>query len=187
MRQRSYARIFIPPCWRGVRGEKEPAGGCRDAGARATLGRRPVAAAKSVCTTAAVAMIMARTAEPLHSRTWRPTPSRSRSWHDTTFTVSSDGVPGEPRTYGSFSDVLAEITLARIAGGIHFRFACGARAANRRRRRHLHDVPRPPPSTRGSLGRTHSSVGRAHGVRFSRVRARARGGGRGRCGSESRA
>jgi membrane-associated phospholipid phosphatase len=46
--------------------------------------------------------------------------------NDTTFTVSSDGVPGEPRTYSSFSDVLAEIGLARIAGGIHFRFACDA-------------------------------------------------------------
>jgi hypothetical protein len=44
--------------------------------------------------------------------------------NDTTFTVSSDGVPGEPRTYLSFSDALAEVALARIAGGIHFRFAC---------------------------------------------------------------
>jgi membrane-associated phospholipid phosphatase len=44
----------------------------------------------------------------------------------TTFSVSSDGVPGEPRTYSSFSGALAEIALARIAGGIHFRFACDA-------------------------------------------------------------
>jgi hypothetical protein len=45
---------------------------------------------------------------------------------DTTVTVSSDAVPGEPRTYSSFSAALAEIALARIAGGIHFRFACDA-------------------------------------------------------------
>ena len=44
--------------------------------------------------------------------------------NDTTFTVSSDGVPGEPRTYSSFSGALDEVGLARIAGGIHFRFAC---------------------------------------------------------------
>jgi membrane-associated phospholipid phosphatase len=46
--------------------------------------------------------------------------------NDTTFTVSSDGAPGLPRTYSSFSAVLDEIALARIAGGIHFRFACDA-------------------------------------------------------------
>jgi hypothetical protein len=46
--------------------------------------------------------------------------------NDTTFTVSSDGASGAPRTYSSFSDVLDEIGLARIAGGIHFRFACDA-------------------------------------------------------------
>jgi membrane-associated phospholipid phosphatase len=44
----------------------------------------------------------------------------------TTFSVSSDGVPDEPRTYSSFSDVVDEVALARIAGGIHFRFACDA-------------------------------------------------------------
>jgi hypothetical protein len=47
----------------------------------------------------------------------------------TTFTVTSDGVPpalSTARTYASFSDALAEVGLARIAGGIHFRFACDA-------------------------------------------------------------
>jgi membrane-associated phospholipid phosphatase len=44
---------------------------------------------------------------------------------DTTFTVSSDAViSGGTRTYSSFSDAIAEIALARIAGGIHFRYAC---------------------------------------------------------------
>jgi hypothetical protein len=46
--------------------------------------------------------------------------------NDTTFTVSSDGAPGMPRTYSSFSDAIDEVALARIAGGIHFRFACDA-------------------------------------------------------------
>jgi hypothetical protein len=46
--------------------------------------------------------------------------------NDTTFTVTSDAVPGEPRTYSSFSEALDEVGFARIAGGIHFRFACEA-------------------------------------------------------------
>jgi membrane-associated phospholipid phosphatase len=45
----------------------------------------------------------------------------------TTFTVTSDGLPpasSTARTYSSFSDALAEVALARVAAGIHFRFSC---------------------------------------------------------------
>jgi hypothetical protein len=45
------------------------------------------------------------------------------------FSVSSDGVPGAAsttRSYTSFSDAISEVGLARIAAGIHFRFACDA-------------------------------------------------------------
>jgi PAP2 superfamily len=47
--------------------------------------------------------------------------------NDTNFSVTSDGIPGVPitvRSYSSFSDAVAEVTVARIAAGIHFRFAC---------------------------------------------------------------
>jgi PAP2 superfamily len=45
--------------------------------------------------------------------------------NDTTFTVSSDAlVSGGTRTYSSFSEAIDEIALARVAAGIHFRFAC---------------------------------------------------------------
>jgi membrane-associated phospholipid phosphatase len=44
---------------------------------------------------------------------------------NTTFTVSSDAlISGGTRTYSSFSGAIDEIALARVAGGIHFRFAC---------------------------------------------------------------
>jgi PAP2 superfamily len=47
--------------------------------------------------------------------------------NDTTFTVSSDAlVSGGTRTYSSFSEAIDEIALARVAAGIHFRFACEA-------------------------------------------------------------
>jgi hypothetical protein len=49
--------------------------------------------------------------------------------NDTTFTITSDGLPpapSTPRTYGSFSEAIAEVALARIAAGIHFRYACDA-------------------------------------------------------------
>jgi hypothetical protein len=49
--------------------------------------------------------------------------------NDTTFTMTSDGLPpaaSTARTYASFSDAIAEVALARIAAGIHFRFACDA-------------------------------------------------------------
>jgi hypothetical protein len=44
----------------------------------------------------------------------------------TAFTLTSDGLPapGNARTYPSFSDAIAEVGLARIAAGIHFRFSC---------------------------------------------------------------
>jgi PAP2 superfamily len=51
--------------------------------------------------------------------------------NDTTLTITSDGFPPTPfvaRTYSSFSEAIAEVALARIAGGIHFRFACDAAA-----------------------------------------------------------
>lgn len=47
--------------------------------------------------------------------------------NDTAFTMTSDGLPPNPsstRTYASFSDAIAEVALARIAAGIHFRYAC---------------------------------------------------------------
>jgi hypothetical protein len=47
--------------------------------------------------------------------------------NDTTFTVTSDGLPpaaSTARTYTSFSDAIAQVALARIAAGIHFRFSC---------------------------------------------------------------
>jgi membrane-associated phospholipid phosphatase len=46
---------------------------------------------------------------------------------NTSFDVSSDGVPGVPstvRSFSSFSDALDEIAIARIVAGFHFRFAC---------------------------------------------------------------
>jgi hypothetical protein len=49
--------------------------------------------------------------------------------NDTAVTLTSDGFPPTPfvaRSYSSFSDAIADVTLARIAGGIHFRFACDA-------------------------------------------------------------
>jgi PAP2 superfamily len=45
--------------------------------------------------------------------------------NETTFTVSSDAlISGGTRTYSSFSEAIDEIALARVAGGMHFRFAC---------------------------------------------------------------
>jgi PAP2 superfamily len=45
--------------------------------------------------------------------------------NDTSFTMTSDGLaaPANARTFASFSDAIDEVGLARIAGGIHFRFA----------------------------------------------------------------
>ncbi|HEV8459572.1 MAG TPA: hypothetical protein VGQ38_02600 [Gaiellaceae bacterium] len=51
--------------------------------------------------------------------------------NDTTFSVSSDGIPGVPstvRSYSSFSDAISEVALARVAAGIHFRFSCNTAA-----------------------------------------------------------
>jgi hypothetical protein len=49
----------------------------------------------------------------------------------TTFTLASDGLPPAPstaRTYGRFSDAITEVSLARVAAGIHFRFSCDVAA-----------------------------------------------------------
>jgi membrane-associated phospholipid phosphatase len=49
--------------------------------------------------------------------------------NNTTLTVTSDAFPpatSTARTYASMSDAIAEVGLARIAAGIHFRFACDA-------------------------------------------------------------
>jgi hypothetical protein len=47
--------------------------------------------------------------------------------NQTTFTMTSDAIGGGgSSTYSSFSDAIEEVALARIAGGIHFRFACDA-------------------------------------------------------------
>jgi PAP2 superfamily len=52
--------------------------------------------------------------------------------NDTSFSASSDGVPGvasTSRSFSSFSDAIAEIAVARIAAGFHFRFACETAAS----------------------------------------------------------
>jgi hypothetical protein len=48
---------------------------------------------------------------------------------DTPFSMTSDGLPGVTRIYPNFAATTPEIALARIAGGIHFRFACETAAA----------------------------------------------------------
>ena len=42
----------------------------------------------------------------------------------TTFTVTSDGLPGVQRSYASFSDAVADVADARVFAGFHFRFSC---------------------------------------------------------------
>jgi membrane-associated phospholipid phosphatase len=46
----------------------------------------------------------------------------------TAFTVTTDAPPSgsASRTYASFADAIADVALARIAAGIHFRFSCEA-------------------------------------------------------------
>ena len=48
----------------------------------------------------------------------------------TAFTITSDGLPApsNARTYMRFSDAIADVTLARVAAGIHFRFSCDVAA-----------------------------------------------------------
>jgi hypothetical protein len=43
---------------------------------------------------------------------------------DTSFTVTSAGLPGVERDFSSFSSAVAQVVEARIFGGMHFRFAC---------------------------------------------------------------
>jgi hypothetical protein len=66
-----------------------------------------------------------------HSGASSAAASRLASFYgnETTFTITSDGLspaPSTSRTYARFSDAIAEVALARIAAGIHFRFACDA-------------------------------------------------------------
>jgi membrane-associated phospholipid phosphatase len=46
----------------------------------------------------------------------------------TPFTVTTDALPSgtTSRTYASFADAIADVALARVAAGIHFRFSCEA-------------------------------------------------------------
>jgi membrane-associated phospholipid phosphatase len=46
----------------------------------------------------------------------------------TPFTVTTDAPPSgnTSRTYATFADAIADVALARIAAGIHFRFSCEA-------------------------------------------------------------
>ena len=44
--------------------------------------------------------------------------------NDTSFTVTSAGLPGVERSFTSFSDAVAQVADARVFGGIHFRSAC---------------------------------------------------------------
>jgi hypothetical protein len=46
--------------------------------------------------------------------------------NDTEFTLTAAGLPGVERSFTSFSDAVDQVSLARIWGGIHFRFACVA-------------------------------------------------------------
>jgi PAP2 superfamily len=46
--------------------------------------------------------------------------------NDTAFTLTAAGLPGVERSFISFSDAVDQVSLARIWGGIHFRYACGA-------------------------------------------------------------
>jgi hypothetical protein len=43
---------------------------------------------------------------------------------DTSFTVTSAGLPGVTRDFMSFSSALQQIADARIYAGFHFRFSC---------------------------------------------------------------
>ena len=44
----------------------------------------------------------------------------------TSFTLTVAGLPGVERSFMSFSDAVDQVSLARIWGGIHFRYACDA-------------------------------------------------------------
>jgi membrane-associated phospholipid phosphatase len=48
---------------------------------------------------------------------------------DTPVSMTSDGLPGVTRLYANLAATTPEIALARIAAGIHFRFACETAAA----------------------------------------------------------
>jgi len=43
---------------------------------------------------------------------------------DTAITITNDALPGQMRSFPSFSAALEEIVNARVFGGIHFRTAC---------------------------------------------------------------
>jgi hypothetical protein len=43
---------------------------------------------------------------------------------ETSFTVTSAGLPGVTRSFNSFSDGVAQVADARVFAGIHFRFSC---------------------------------------------------------------
>lgn len=45
---------------------------------------------------------------------------------ETAFTLTASGLPGVDRNFASFSDAVNQVSLARIWGGIHFRYACDA-------------------------------------------------------------
>jgi hypothetical protein len=43
---------------------------------------------------------------------------------DTSFSVTSAGLPGVQRTFSSFGDAVAQVSDARVWAGFHFRFSC---------------------------------------------------------------
>jgi len=45
---------------------------------------------------------------------------------NTAITVTNDALPGQTRSFSSFSAALEEIVNARVFGGIHFRTDCNA-------------------------------------------------------------
>jgi len=43
---------------------------------------------------------------------------------DTSFTATSDGLPGVVRSFSSFSEAVDQVADARVFAGFHFRFSC---------------------------------------------------------------
>jgi hypothetical protein len=43
---------------------------------------------------------------------------------DTSFAVTSAGLPGVQRTFTSFRDAVSQVSDARVWAGFHFRFSC---------------------------------------------------------------
>ena len=53
-----------------------------------------------------------------------PCPVASGGGENTSFSATSEILPGTTRSYTSFSEAIAEIADARVFGGIHLRSSC---------------------------------------------------------------